>query len=27
MDGLHLTAEAHRQLGQAIATKIRDTLR
>ena len=27
MDGLHLTAEAHRKLGQAIATKIRDTLR
>ena len=27
VDGLHLTAEAHRKLGQAIAMKIRDSLR
>ncbi|HKX98539.1 MAG TPA: serine hydrolase [Steroidobacteraceae bacterium] len=27
VDGLHLTAEAHRKLGQAIATKIRDILK
>ena len=27
VDGLHLTVEAHRKLGQAIATKIRDSLK
>jgi lysophospholipase L1-like esterase len=27
VDGLHLTAEAHRKLGRAIAAKIQDSLR